>query len=1033
MASKSLPQSLRETRAVFEISGVPLTTNEVADEIEQGRRTTYARLERLVEENELETKKVGSSGRVWWRPQENEGGTFVGSTDTSQTQDQLRALIDAVEEYAIFALDVNGEIRTWNPGAERIKGYEQTEIIGRHFSTFYTEEDRAGGIPENNLRVAAADGFVEDEGWRVRGDGSRFWANVTITAIRDDSGQLEGFAKVTRDLTERREREQKLQRLSARLERQLENVEHELDEVLDRISHGFYSLDEELKFGFINDYAKELLGLDESSVGVEIGEEVVMTAAFENALHDALATQRPIELEDYYDVIDEWYYNAIYPSESGLSVYFQKITEKKEREQELERYETIIETVEDGIYALDTHQHFTLINEGYAEMVGYPREELLGSHISVVVDDEAVELSKQLRERMLTDEIDGGVAQVGVPTATGETIPTETAFAPLWSDDGVLNGTVGIVRDITERVEREERLETQHRMQSGIAELGQQALRSKDLDVLMATASELVADTLDNDFCKVLDLDEDAEELLLRQGVGWDDGIIGDATVSSVESDSQAAYTLANKEPVVVKNLNVEPRISGPDLLTNHDIVSGISVIIGPYEDPWGILGTHDTEAKEFTELEVNFVQSVAHVLATAIDRQQNEQTLRERNESLVALNALNTVSREITESVIAQSTREEIEQTLCESLAATDAYEFAWVANANSTDETLRTRAHAGTDGYHEEITVSVDRDDPRSHGPGGKAYHLQETQVVRDVFSDPSFEPWREAAADYGFSSAAAVPIVHEDMPYGVLGIYADRSEAFASEEREVVSHLGEIVGHAIASTERERAMMSDELVELDVQVPNLFASLGIEDEPTGTITVTGVVPIGNDRFLMYGNATADGFETLAELVETVPLFDDLSRLDEGEVITFEMKLKEPPITSRVTAMGGYIDELVIDDGDARAAIHLAPRSIVRGLLDTIENVYPQMNLISRKQINRSEPVSPDSRRQLLGDLTERQRVVLDASYHSGYFEWPRRTSGEEVADSLDISPATYSQHLRKAQKQMLDSIYESDAVRA
>lgn len=215
--------------------------------------------------------------------------------------------------------------------------------------------------------------------------------------------------------------------------------------------------------------------------------------------------------------------------------------------------------------------------------------------------------------------------------------------------------------------------------------------------------------------------------------------------------------------------------------------------------------------------------------------------------------------------------------------------------------------------------------------------------------------------------------------------------------------------------------------------MQVPNLFASLGIEDEPTGTITVTGVVPIGNDRFLMYGNATADGFETLAELVETVPLFDDLSRLDEGEVITFEMKLKEPPITSRVTAMGGYIDELVIDDGDARAAIHLAPRSDARGLLDTIENVYPQMNLISRKQINRSEPVSPDSRRQLLGDLTERQRVVLDASYHSGYFEWPRRTSGEEVADSLDISPATYSQHLRKAQKQMLDSIYESDAVRA
>ena len=118
--------------------------------------------------------------------------------------DQFRALVDAVEEYAIFRLDPDGTIASWNPGAERLKGYTQEEILGEHLSTFYTEEACAAGVPEANLAAATEGGSVEDEGWRVRDDGSRFWANVTITAIRGPDGELEGFAKVTRDMTDRR-------------------------------------------------------------------------------------------------------------------------------------------------------------------------------------------------------------------------------------------------------------------------------------------------------------------------------------------------------------------------------------------------------------------------------------------------------------------------------------------------------------------------------------------------------------------------------------------------------------------------------------------------------------------------------------------------------------------------------------------------------------------------------------------------------------------------------------------------------------
>jgi PAS domain S-box-containing protein len=118
-----------------------------------------------------------------------------------QSEERLNLLVQGVEDYAILMLDPGGLITTWNHGAERIKGYRPEEIIGEHFSKFYTAEAIAEDKPSHELKIAAEVGRFEEEGWRVRKDGSRFWANVVITALRDNKGQLRGFAKVTRDIT----------------------------------------------------------------------------------------------------------------------------------------------------------------------------------------------------------------------------------------------------------------------------------------------------------------------------------------------------------------------------------------------------------------------------------------------------------------------------------------------------------------------------------------------------------------------------------------------------------------------------------------------------------------------------------------------------------------------------------------------------------------------------------------------------------------------------------------------------------------
>jgi PAS domain S-box-containing protein len=148
--------------------------------------------------------------------------------------DEARILVEQVKDYAIFMLDARGRVRTWNGGAERIKGYRADEVIGRHFSIFYPEEDVRAGKPERELAIAAAEGRIEDEGLRVRKDGSTFWASVVITALRGPGGELRGFAKVTRDITDRLRAER--ERLRAA---RLEEGTRARDEFLGIASHEF--------------------------------------------------------------------------------------------------------------------------------------------------------------------------------------------------------------------------------------------------------------------------------------------------------------------------------------------------------------------------------------------------------------------------------------------------------------------------------------------------------------------------------------------------------------------------------------------------------------------------------------------------------------------------------------------------------------------------------------------------------------------------------------------------------------------------
>ncbi len=255
-----------------------------------------------------------------------------------QSEQRFRLLIDAVQDYAIFMLDPKGHIISWNSGAQRIKGYRSLEIIGKHFSCFYSEEDLRDGKPQLELERAAKEGRCEDEGWRLRKDGSRFWANVIITAVRDETGTLIGFGKVTRDCTTKMEVERALQKEveeRRQIEQRLSDSEQSLrrlslhllrtqDEERRRIGRDLHdSVGQSLAVLKIRLDSLSLAGGDQEKEGREISECIRLA-------EDSIKEVRTVSYLLYPPMLDEqglksavpWYLDG-FSARSGIQISFE--------------------------------------------------------------------------------------------------------------------------------------------------------------------------------------------------------------------------------------------------------------------------------------------------------------------------------------------------------------------------------------------------------------------------------------------------------------------------------------------------------------------------------------------------------------------------------------------------------------------------------------------------------------------------------------------------------------------------------------
>ena len=371
----------------------------------------------------------------------------------SESEERFRLLVESVKDYAIFMLDPEGHVTSWNSGARHIKGYDAQEIIGEHFSTFYTEEDVERGRPDEVLRVAAAEGRYEEEGIRVRKDGSTFWASVVITALRGDAGTLRGFAKVTRDITERKEAEERGRLLAGE-----RAARERVTSILESISDAFFALDHDWRFTYFNRNAEGFWGRSrEELLGKNIWEEFPQALGSESyrQINRAMEEHITTEFETALPVLGTWIAGRAYPSQEGLSVYFQDITERKRAEEDRARLAAIVESSDDVIIGKTLEGIITSWNKGAERIYGYSAEEAVGQPISMLVPPERPNEIPRILESIRQGEKVDHLETVRV-SKDGRRLEISLTVSPIRNSAGDIVGASTIARDITERKRAEE-------------------------------------------------------------------------------------------------------------------------------------------------------------------------------------------------------------------------------------------------------------------------------------------------------------------------------------------------------------------------------------------------------------------------------------------------------------------------------------------------------------------------------------------------------------------------------------------------
>ncbi|AQL41236.1 hypothetical protein BV210_00260 [Halorientalis sp. IM1011] len=999
-------------------------------------------------------------------PRQHDGSLVLGGSNAPTQADRQRyeTIFNTVED-GIYLMDPDGRFVAVNDAGEELTGYPREYLVGRHVSIALPEEDIERGrqliqdlLRDDDRHVGTLEQTV------VTAEGEEIPCENRLAIIESD-GEFLGNVGVIRDVRERRERERQL-----REERAL------VEAIFEAVPDLLYAFDENGEFLRWNDYVPEVTGYGEDEIQ-EMNPLQFLAPDERERVRDTLGTvvsNRRIEhveadlaTSDGERIPHEFSGGPVVDDDGeliGVAGMGRDVSDRVARERQIERQRdeldelnrinAVIRDIDQALIRARSREEAEHVvcdrlaaSEAYrfAIVTGYdpttdtlvPRTgagdhdrldvvEALGSAPDELgreaIRTRGVEVVGNLRASDRLDAWESAAFECGARSLAVIPITFEDRIYGLLSvfaarpnafDErektvlGELGDTLGYALDTIEREEREQLLTT---LQASTRELIDAESRPEVCERVVTA----VADVLTEADVGVFLLDDDRGDLARTAATTeFSDRFPSERLPDPDTRGTTIWSAFLDGETVVFDTTELAS-------LTD-DIGSGMAVPLGDHAllvalspDPTGL----DGDIRHVLELFATSAEA-------ALDRVEGEADLRARDAELERQNRrlkrqvkINEVLRGVDEALVDGTTRAEIEESVCERLVTEGSYRFAWIGQFDPATEDVEPRTWAG-EGSEYLDTLGTD-----GREPSYRALDGGESVIVSPVSEHLREEPWRQAALRRDFRSVVAVPLAYENYTYGVLAVYAENSDAFGETERPVFAELGETIANAINGIETKQSLLGDDAIRLKLHLDDETSPLvSLRRRLDCTIRLEGIntwTADGLRAFLTIADADPAAVETA--LNETVAVAD-YSRVGDGDSEVYEIEFADETVLGTLLEHGGLPRDLTVDDGGMELFVDVPHDIHVRELVDAVRASYPTTELIARKDVSRELHSADQLRCDVLSDLTERQREVLSTAYLSGYFERPRESTGQDIADTLGVSQPAVNRHLRVAQRAVFD----------
>ena len=692
------------------------------------------------------------------------------------------------------------------------------------------------------------------------------------------------------------------------------------------------------------------------------------------------------------------------------------ITERVELEQDLRASEKLhrvtLNNMTDTILITNEDGEYTYVCPNVHYIFGYTADEIheMGTISELLGDDlfDRDELGKK------------GVLKNIEYTATDKAGREHTLLINV-REVSIQGGTrLYSCRDITKRKQREEALTT---------------LQETTRDLLYAETHQEIAQQIVEDTTDVLALDASAVYLFdadtndLRPVAHSTrlKELHGPLPTAHADGESLVSYSFVENTPLFFDDVHDSDRLRNPAT----DLRSGTYIPLGEH----GVFVAGSDTVGALDEITRELADLLAATAEAALDRvtresrlREQDRTLQQQNEQLSRLNRINETIREIDQALVQAETREEIDHAVCELLTDDDRFRFAWIGTVDSSTDSIEPRAWAGDDqGYLDSQSFSANAStaEPAEHTAA-----TGEATMVPNVAAGLHDEPWRKNALARDYLSVLSIPLVYNDLSHGILTVYARGQNGFDDTTQAVMTELGGTIASALSAIERKNALLTTSMtrVEFTVDDSSFVLSRLAQDADCRLSYHGGVQQTNEDHFVFVTveDGTADAVRSAATDLVAIDALQEISQDRESSVL--RLQLSQPFLALELADHGAVFREATATPTTTTLVVDVPESIAVRNILQLLRETFSGVELQSKQTLDQT--AEHDLYSRFLDELTERQLEVIQTAYYSGFFESPRRSTGEEVAETLGISSTAFYRHARTVQRKLFRTLLEDSS---